>query len=236
MLNKKIIIAFIAAIAISLGVCVVTRAEEVPEGYAYSEVGSTEEPDGAPATDVDVNEPEEDPEDDKKSDTGNESSQKGTEPEANTNPFEKVYLVLKEHSGEILGALTFIGSIILAFAYKRGLLPLLRGTLSSLCDSVGTIKKATDESAECNKEFTSLVKERLDSTENTLAVLCEGIDDLCEELYKEHDNMQEMNKLKLIVSSQIDMLYNVFMNSSLPEYQKMAVSEKIQQMREELGK
>ena len=38
--------------------------------------------------------------------------------------------------------------------------------------------------------------------------------------------------MKIILSAQIDMLYDIFMTSSLPQYQKDAVSKRIGEMKE----
>jgi len=47
---------------------------------------------------------------------------------------------------------------------------------------------------------------------------------------------QERQELKLILDSQIDMLYDIFMASALPQYQKDAVGEKIAKMKEAIAK
>ena len=43
-------------------------------------------------------------------------------------------------------------------------------------------------------------------------------------------------KIKFVLESQIDMLYTIFISSSLPQYQKEEVGAKINQMKEELMK
>ena len=40
-----------------------------------------------------------------------------------------------------------------------------------------------------------------------------------------------MGQLRLVVDTQIDMLYDIFMSSALPQYQKDAVGERIAKMK-----
>jgi hypothetical protein len=41
--------------------------------------------------------------------------------------------------------------------------------------------------------------------------------------------------MKTIMSAQVDMLYNIFMSSSLPQYSKDAVGERISEMKAALA-
>ncbi len=228
-MTKRITIAFILILTLSLGVCIATRAEGLPEstdtGLAESIEGGSESTDipggedsteGAESTENNATLPQPDPD---FGDTGE-----------NYNFFDRVYTAFMAHSGEILGALTLIGSLILAYAYKRGLLPMLKSTLSAIAEAVGSIKASADESGEYSKSLGA----RLDNTESTLLALTSGIERLSLELEQSRLDKDEREKMKLIMKTQIDMLYNVFMNSSLPEFQKAAMSEKITEMRGEL--
>lgn len=159
-----------------------------------------------------------------------EASQATTE-----NVFAKAYNEIAEYAGEILCAMTFAGSLILAIAYKKGLLPLVKGSLVSIGNAVGKIKESTNESIEKSSRIT----EDLDVAKNMLDMLSEKVDTLELMLEKriatEVDAEKEKADFKLILTSQIDMLYDIFMTSALPQYQKDAVGEKIAAMKGALG-
>lgn len=151
------------------------------------------------------------------------------------NFFDELFDSFMEHSEKILGALTLIGSLILAFAYKRGFLPLVKSSLSALIDTVSKIKDKTQENDLIYKEFSSALTERLNIAETSLEKLTEHIDGLTASLGSAEEVMTENEKLKIIMNTQVDMLYDVFMCSSLPEFQKERIGERIKKMKEALG-
>lgn len=228
-MTKRIFIAFILILTLSLGVCIATRAEELPENTEDT-LTEAVEPGGESADTPHENGGEPNGENTENSDTAPLPDANYGDTGEDYNFFDKVYKAFMAHSGEILGALTLIGSLILAYAYKRGLLPMLKSTLSAIAEAVGSIKASSDESG----EYTKSLGARLDNTESTLLALTSGIDRLSLELEQSRLDKDEREKMKLIMKTQIDMLYNVFMNSSLPEFQKAAMSEKITEMRGEL--
>lgn len=148
--------------------------------------------------------------------------------------FDEIYLALTENADKIFAALAFVGTLLVSFAYKKGLLPLLRNAISSLLGSVDSIKESGSE--------------LMRHTDDKLSSLCESMQELREHNALTGDSVIEINKrldsldeatrkydqTKVILASQIDMLYAIFISSALPQYQKEEVSEKIKQMREEL--
>ena len=155
------------------------------------------------------------------------------------NVFSSVYNQVASHASEILCAMTFAGSLILAFAYKKGLMPLVKGSLLSIANAISKIKDDTTENAERNAKIGESLEMELDNTKNTLNTLTDKISELdlmlMEKLECEDDAKREKEEFKLILSSQIDMLYDIFMASALPQYQKDAVGERIAKMKGVIG-
>ena len=149
--------------------------------------------------------------------------------------FDELFNSFMEHSEKILGALTLIGSLILAFAYKRGFLPLVKSSLAALIDTVSKIKDNAAENDLIHKEFQGAISERLSTAETSLVKLTEHIDSLTDSLGSAEAVMTENEKLKIIMRAQVDMLFDVFMCSSLPEFQKERIGERIKEMKEALG-
>lgn len=150
------------------------------------------------------------------------------------NPFEEIFSTVLDHSSEMFSALAFIGTIIVAYFYKKGILPTLSKALtgvSTALDSVGEktdgalgpIITKTDEIA----DTTAFVKSSLDGVVCSLEELEKSLDSL-----KESEN--ERHAYSTIMLSQVDMLYDIFMSSALPQYKKDEVGERICKMREEL--
>ncbi len=154
--------------------------------------------------------------------------------EAEKNPFSILYGEIIKNSDKILSALTFIGSLILAFTYKKGLLPIVKGSLSTLGGAVTKLKEETEGHMENTLKYALAVKEKLDSAEKLFTSLAERLDTLAEELKDVSANEQKNRKFREIMNAQVDMLYEIFMSSSLPQYQKDSVGEKISEMKKNI--
>lgn len=154
--------------------------------------------------------------------------------EEKTNIFETVYAEALKHSDKILSALAFSASLILAFAYKKGLLPLIKGALSALMASVARLKEETENAsltAKCTIEESSA---RLDETKMLLESLAGRLKAIENELSANAEEQNMHRDIKRVMSAQVDMLYEIFMSSSLPAYQKESVGERIAEMKKTL--
>lgn len=150
--------------------------------------------------------------------------------------FDEIYRRLAENADKIFAALAFIGTMIVSLAYKKGLLPLLGGAVSYLKGSVESIKESgTALSENTDRRFGVLcenMNEVLRENENTL----KAIESINERLLEVDSMAKRYESTNLILSSQVDMLYTIFMSSALPQYQKEEVGERISRMKEELKK
>lgn len=150
---------------------------------------------------------------------------------AEDNLFAQIYEEISAYTSEILCVLTFGGSLILAIAYKKGLLPIVKGSLLSIGNAVSNIKESAGESIEKTSQLEKsfeIAKEKLDVLTNRVCTLDQL---LREKLDMEDEEKKAKIELKLVLNSQIDMLYDIFMASALPQYQKDAVGEKIAKMK-----
>ena len=151
------------------------------------------------------------------------------------NVFEKIYADVSEYATEILCAMTFVGSLVLAFAYKKGLLPIVKGSLVSIGNAVTKVKESVGEGTEKGTRLGESIEKGLENTKNVLDGLVEKISELDkaleERLSNESERARESEVLRLVLLSQIDMLRDIFMSAALPQYQKDAVGERIAKMK-----
>ncbi len=162
-----------------------------------------------------------------KSDTGSTYTEQ--------NPFSAIYDFFLENADKILSALAFLCSFLLIFAYKRGLIPIVNKGLSAIGKSAGNFEKAISESlskAEKNMDF---LTERFCACENTVEIAEKSIDSICERLDKIDGNINAAETVKQVMLSQIDMLYEIFMHSSLPQYSKDALGERVAEMKKSIS-
>ena len=165
--------------------------------------------------------------------------EESTEGETEENLFSKVYEEIAAYTSEILCGLTLAGSLTLAFAYKKGLLPLVEKSLLAIGNAVMGIKESTKENAEASSALGVNIGKQLSAAEELLRNLAQKVNSLDkalgESLENENKARLEAKELRLVVDAQIDMLYDVFMSSALPQYQKDAVGERIAKMKEAIA-
>ena len=154
--------------------------------------------------------------------------------------FDKLYTEVSEYAGEILCALAFIGSVVLAFAYKKGLMPIVKSSLVTIGNAMSKMKDSVNKNAERGEEMNREIASGLDGAVKVIQTLGERIDtlekSLTERLADKDETAREKEALSIIMTSQIDMLYEIFMSASLPQYQKDAIGEKIAKMKGALAK
>lgn len=222
----KKILTFILALFIITALSVTAFANE-------SDVSVGEN--GAQSAPVTEDEPQASAPDVKNASDGQDGT-KDTENAEYESVLDTVAGFITENSAEILSLMTFIGSLVLALTYKRGLLPKLSSALVSIGGSVGNLTESTERSVEeISKRVDSILSEGK-STEKACIALGENVSTLAEKLEEIKSDSCNIKEFRLILSSQVDMLYDIFMSSALPQYSKDAVFEKISAMKEALSK
>ena len=141
---------------------------------------------------------------------------------------ETVAVWFADHSTELFSALTLCGSLILAFLYKKGFLPILSSALSNMSaslssgvEAVGNATNALSENAgQTLKELAQQIDTALAEV-NTVAehagTLTKAIEVL--ELDLKASSKQRA-KIETVLASQMQLFYEFFMAVNLPQYQK----------------
>jgi F0F1-type ATP synthase membrane subunit b/b' len=150
------------------------------------------------------------------------------------NFYTAVYQTCKRHADKILSALAALGSLILAFTYKKGLMPTLKSAIEKLCDAVSKIKTSSKEQSEKAEELLALASDKLIAAKDAVELISQRLEKLEQELNESLEGKEEREKQKKILIMQTEMLYDIFMTSALPQYQKDMVGEKTAKMKEEI--
>lgn len=152
-----------------------------------------------------------------------------------TNVFEQIYSLILSNSDKILSALAFMGSLVLAIAYRKGMLPILRGGISKIGEEIGHLKSETESFYKASEGKLSEAYKSIERAEGLFSSLSDRLAELEEELSAQNADRTNYSQMRIIMSAQIDMLYEIFMASSLPAYQKENVGEKICEMKKALA-
>ena len=151
-------------------------------------------------------------------------------PEFSDNVFALMFEEVKAYFGEILCLLTFISSIVVAFAYKKGLLPLVEGGLSAINRALNKIKEKGDESDKELRDNYKNLASRVTEYENTLTDLSNKVGDLTLAVAPFSEELKNNELIEELIVTQTKLLYDVFMASSMPAYQKDRVEAHYKEM------
>ena len=156
------------------------------------------------------------------------------ESEGEDNIFLTVYDEIASHLPELLSALSLLGAGMIAFCYKRGLLPLLKNGIGAIGSAAMDCGKKAESYAEesrnlCEKANDSIhfITTYMKKIEEDLYSLDEKISAVCMQK-KEKEVMREL------MHGQIDMLLEIFLASSLPQFEKDRVCKKVEEMKRSL--
>lgn len=151
------------------------------------------------------------------------------------NGFSEAYKVVMSHISEILSLAAFIGSLICAVIYKSGLMPLMNNSLNGLKSIVAKIKESADRAESDNKESIGGIGERIAELEDSISDMSEAFARLSASIEGYDDQRAHQMRLDTILEGELEMLYDIFMTSSLPEYEKARVGERMRKLREVLN-
>ncbi len=167
--------------------------------------------------------------------TPSEEEKASEHTDTDENFFTAAYKEISSYASEILCTLTFIGSLVLAIAYKKGLLPLLERSLVTIGNAVGKIKESAKEGLDKGEALGVSIEKKLGLTENMLSDIATRVEIMRHALDESLENKVQADldkkQMLIVMRAQIDMLYDVFMCSAIPQYQKDAIGEKIAAMK-----
>ena len=146
--------------------------------------------------------------------------------------FGEIYSCLASHAGEIFSTLSFIGTVAVALAYRRGLIPLLRDGLGAIGGAAGNISTSTERAQAVTEEAISGVRMALDGFSDTLRTIERAGEETSERLRALEGEGYDKKALTKILLEQINMLSDIFMSTSLPQFRKDEIAERAKEMRD----
>lgn len=151
------------------------------------------------------------------------------------NPFAVLYRMITENLDSVFGAFAALGTLIVAFSYKRGMLPLLRGGVNVLSDKVRQIGDESEKIGKESAENAEFVKNQLQMLLKSFQSCADSVGNFGSTLEELRAKTGEIELLKSLVAGEIELLYDIFSSSSLPQYQKEMVARRTEELRAALG-
>ena len=154
------------------------------------------------------------------------------ETEGEKNLFALLAEEVGKHTADLFAAAACLASFAIMVAYRRGLLPLLRAALEKLHGGVKEIGEQAKAAEGLEKETLA----RLAATEEGLARTVQLLSDLEAKLPAAEEQKEERRVLTEAVAGQIDLLAEVFLASSLPQYEKDRIAARAEAMKRAVEK
>lgn len=155
----------------------------------------------------------------------------GDNEESENGFFPSLFSIYDRHKGEIFSLLSAVVSLVLVFVYQKGLLPVLKGGLTLIEGQVKGLREinsiSKEESARVGEEALALAR----SMESATAEMRAMTEAVLNSSKSSGERDEEFSKMKKCILWQANLLGEVFLASSLPEFSKERVSEVIKEVR-----
>lgn len=149
--------------------------------------------------------------------------------------FGALYEKVCAHATEIFSALSFLGACLVAFGYKRGMLPLMKGGIHAASDAIRQIQSGADTALKKSGEICEKVKNDLQYFAERTKILEEALAKMEQTLCRVESTEDERAGMRLLMEGQVDLLGEIFLSSSLPQYEKERIGERIRLMKAQIG-
>ena len=150
------------------------------------------------------------------------------------NAAAELYGLIIDNSDKIFSALAFLSSLVLAFLYKNGMIPIISTGLSAIKKSTDSFENTASDALTKTEETLSFLTDKFASCVNAVEAISAYVDELSIKLESLKEEKKSTEVFRTVMLSQIDMLYEIFMNSALPQYSKDALGEKIADMKKSI--
>lgn len=146
--------------------------------------------------------------------------------------FEAFYALVMEHLSEILSLCAFAASLVCAAVYKSGLLPLIERSLNAIGSTTQKIRESAELGEDKRRADIEALSEKLSKLEASLGKLTEDLYECTERMEEKSITAARERRMEALITGELEMLYDIFMSSALPEYEKTRVGERVAKMKE----
>jgi hypothetical protein len=149
--------------------------------------------------------------------------------------FEQVYEFVSNNADKILSAMAFSASLALALIYRRSLIPILKGSIGAISGTVSTLKEDSEKCSVAARDILESAAAKRECAQKLISELSDKLTVIEEELQLSKEEAARSADLRTLIGTQIDLLHDIFMASSLPYYRKEEVAEKVSEMKKTLA-
>jgi hypothetical protein len=143
------------------------------------------------------------------------------------NSFSRIYEFINENSDKLLSLCSFIGTLVIALLYKNGFIPGLKRATASVSEALNRIKEESERIAKGTQSNDVALEKLLDQTQMQI----KAIEAMCDNTNRESLE-SERRVIRALMSEEVELLGDIFMSSSLPDYKKEEVGVRLNKLRE----
>lgn len=145
--------------------------------------------------------------------------------------FFLLYERLCENLPEVFSALSFLSACILALCYKKGLLPLLRDGLGAIGNATKDWGKTVEKCAQEREDFCKNANDSIQFIQSFAKEIEASIQKIEQRMSAVSDQKGEGERLRLLMEGQVELLCDIFLSSSLPQFEKERVCKRVEEMK-----
>jgi hypothetical protein len=155
--------------------------------------------------------------------------------EEKENPFEYIYSTVVTYSSQIMSALACIFSATIMLCYKKGILPLIKGGLGAISCGVKELEKEAQRQSQGNEDHGKLIEEQLGKARDVLEKIEGSFSDYEKRLQSCEGEAMLSESFRGVLLTQIEMMYEIFMSASMPQYEKDRIGAMVSDMKSKLN-
>lgn len=148
--------------------------------------------------------------------------------------FLLFYERLCENLPEVFSALSFFSACILALCYKKGLLPILRDGIGAIGSATKDWGKTVEKYAQEREDFCKNANDSIQFIQSFAKEIENSVQKIEQKLSAVSEQKEEGERLRLLMEGQVELLCDVFLSSSLPQFEKERVCNRVEQMKRAL--
>ena len=147
---------------------------------------------------------------------------------------DMLYRAYEENKSELFSVASALVSLVLVFVYQKGLLPTVKGGLSLIEGQVKALRELSQNAGEQNQKDGEQTRALAQKMAENAEKMQDALQSIALRSENEATRQETLQRLEECVLWQAELLGEVFLHSSLPEYKKERVAHVLERVKETL--
>ena len=145
--------------------------------------------------------------------------------------IESIYQAYEQNKSELFSLASALVSLVLVFVYQKGLLPTVKGGLTLIEGQVKAMREVSSDTKEQNAKAADDTRELALKMSKSAEGMQRALEEILARTESEDAKQQSLAQLRQCLLWQSELLGEVFLHSSLPEYDKERVGAVVERVK-----